>query len=431
MARIGIRSEDRNQYERRAPLTPEAVRQLVEQGGLELTVQSSPIRVFDIAEYEAAGAAVSDSLSDCPIIMGVKEVPPEVMKADTTYVCFSHTIKGQPENMPALKRLLELGCTLIDYEKITDGKGQRLVFFGRFAGLAGMVDGLWALGKRLRWEGIASPFEAIQPAHHYRNLDHLRVGIGRAAQAIGENGLPEPIAPFVCGFAGYGQVSQGAQEIYDLLPMEEVQPSELADLPADRGTCYKVVFKEEHLVRRIDDSQPFELKEYYRHPDRYESDFFQYVEFLTMLVNCIYWEVRYPKLIMAEQFQALYSSGQPRLRAIADITCDINGSLECTTHATDPGSPIYVYAPATGVTSAGEAGRGPVVLAVDALPCEIPVDASAFFSSALKPFVPQLANADFQQPLGSSGLPPELQRATIVYRGKLTEAFQYLESFVD
>nr|HPM25254.1 hypothetical protein [Phycisphaerae bacterium] len=135
---IGIRREDKSQWEARVPLVPADVRVLIQEHGLAVQVQSSPIRRFAEAEYRAAGATIVDDLRACPIILGVKEIPPRYFEPGKTYVFFSHTIKGQPANMPMLKRLLELGCTLIDYERIVDEHGRRLVFFGRFAGLAGM-----------------------------------------------------------------------------------------------------------------------------------------------------------------------------------------------------------------------------------------------------------------------------------------------------
>lgn len=136
-------------------------------------------------------------------------------------------------------------------------------------------------------------------------------------------------------------------------------------------------------------------------------------------------------LIAREQFQALYGADHPpRLRVIGDITCDINGSLACTVKATEPDSPIYVYDPFSGEARDGVRGRGPVVLAVDFLPCELPVDASNYFSESLCGFIPALAAADMAADLAKSGLPPELQRATIVYRGKLTETYEYLARFV-
>jgi saccharopine dehydrogenase (NAD+, L-lysine forming) len=431
MTRIGIRREDKSRWEARTPLVPADIQRLIKNHGLEFTVQSSPIRAFPEEEFRAVGAKTAEALADCPIIMGVKEIPSQLFEKGKTYVFFAHVIKGQPKNMPMLRRLMDLGCQLIDYEKITDDKGRRLVFFGHYAGLAGMIDTLWALGRRLEHEGIANPFTHIEPAHQYRNLEHVQEEIQAVADAIRSNGLPQAIRPFVCGFAGYGKVSQGAQEIFDLLPMVEIEPEDLPKLQPSRDQCYKVVFHEEHMVQRVDTSQPFELQEYYQHPERYRPTFFQHVPYLSVLVNCIYWEPKYPRLIDAEQFRALYcGSQQPRLRVVGDISCDIDGSVACTARATSPDNPIYVFEPDTGRAIDGVAGRGPVVLAVDFLPCELPVDASAEFSRALTPFMPALANADFTGTLAGSGLPPELAKATILLRGKLTESYAYLAEHV-
>ena len=172
---IGIRREDKSKWEARVPLVPSDIEQLVREHGLKFRVQESATRAFSEDQYRAAGAEVNDDLSQCSIIMGVKEIPTEKLEAGKTYVCFSHTIKGQSASMAVLKRLLELGCQLIDYERIIDDDGRRVVFFGRFAGLAGMIDTLWALGVTIgRVEGpeanghpsetVLDPREAVEDA---------------------------------------------------------------------------------------------------------------------------------------------------------------------------------------------------------------------------------------------------------------------------
>ncbi len=428
MNTIGIRAEDKSKWEARTPIVPDDVRRLVD-AGLPIHVQPSATRAFSDAAYREAGAVCGDDLSACEIIMGVKEIPIEKLDAGKVYLNFSHTIKGQSANMPVLRRHMELGNTLIDYERIVDEQDRRLVFFGRFAGLAGMIDTLWTLGKRLAWEGIENPFELVKPAHQYADLAQVRDMMRRLANTIASDGLPESICPFICAFTGYGQVSRGAQEIYDLLPMEELAPADVAAVKANRHKCYKVEFKEEHLVRRVDASVPFDLREYYDHPERYEADFFQHVEHLALLVNGIYWEPKYPRFITVEQFASLYpGNAHPKLRVVGDITCDIDGSLACTTHATSPDDPVYVYNPETRETTPGVEGTGPVVLAVDFLPCELPIDASLFFSRSLRDYVILLSQADFSKDLAQTGLPAVLQRATIVHRGRLTEPYEYLNN---
>ncbi len=168
--RVAVRRETKSPWERRTPVTPNLARKLVTQADLEILVQPSARRVFPDNEYVRAGAVMSEDLGDSAVVLGVKEIPPELFQPDTAYVFFSHVIKGQPYNMPMLQRMLDLRCTLIDYEKICDQSGQRLIFFGRFAGVAGMIDTLWALGRRLKTEGFTTPLADIEPAHSYDSL---------------------------------------------------------------------------------------------------------------------------------------------------------------------------------------------------------------------------------------------------------------------
>ncbi len=221
---VGIRREDKNVWERRVPLTPQHVGQLAEEIGGTFCVQPSDIRAFSDQDYAAVGAHVREDLSGCPVVLAVKEIPVPLLQPGTTYVFFAHVIKGQPSNMPMLQRMLDLKCTLIDYEKVTDDLGRRLIFFGRHAGLAGMIDTLWAYGQRMAWEGVQTPFGQIHQAYHYPDAAAAKLAVQRVGEQIAAGNLAESIAPFVCGFAGYGNVSRGAQEIYDQLPLEEVLP---------------------------------------------------------------------------------------------------------------------------------------------------------------------------------------------------------------
>ena len=429
--RIGIRREDKSPFETRVPVVPGDLAELVNKQGIPVSIQSSDTRVFSDETFRRAGAQVTPDLSDCDVILGIKEIPAHVFRPGKVYLFFSHTIKGQSYNMPMLQRMMELGCTLIDYERIVDREGRRLVFFGNFAGLAGMIDVLWTLGRRLHYDGVETPFCAVRQALHYDDLAQAENEITRVGQVIQAEGLPRAVDPLVCGFAGYGNVSQGAQQIYDLLGVREISPRDLLSLPSSARGCYKVVFYEKHLVERADPSQPFELQEYYDHPELYAPTFRQYLDHLTVLVNCIYWEARYPRLVCCTDMAELFGEDRrPRLRVIGDITCDIEGSIECTVRATDPGDPVYVYEPATGRPPSGVEGDGPVILANNILPCELPVDASRYFSNLLRDFIPAVANADFSGSLPDSGLPPELQRATVLYRGQLTPDYRYLTRHV-
>jgi len=429
-ARIGIRREDKSRWERRVPLIPEDVRWLRDQHDIDVWLQPSAIRVFPDDAYRAAGARIEEDLSSCHVILGVKEIPCETLEFGHTYGFFAHVIKGQPHNMPMLQALLKKRCQLIDYERVTDDRGRRLVSFGHHAGLAGMVDTLWALGRRLAWEGIPNPFTELRQTHEYGTLGQAKAAVSRVGKRIAQRGLPPSITPLICGFAGYGSVYRGANDIIQLLPVQEIHPEEVAGLAEDSETpdrVYKAVFREEHTVQPITPGDAFELLDYRIHPEKYRSRFDAYLPHLTLLVNCVQWEAKYPRLVTKRGLRELYGSlRQPRLRVIGDISCDIEGAIEATIECTDPGDPVYVYDPLDDRTSRGVEGCGPVILAVDILPSELPSEASAHFSGALKGYLPAIATADYAAPFEELDLPPEVQRAIVVHQGQLTPGYRYL-----
>jgi saccharopine dehydrogenase (NAD+, L-lysine-forming) len=433
-ARIGVRREDKSRWERRVPVTPEDATELKGKYGIEVYVQPSPIRVFSEEEFVQAGAVVQEDLSACPVVFAVKEMPLDFFEPGKAYVFFAHVIKGQPYNMPMLKRMLELGCTLIDYEKVADERGRRLIFFGRHAGLAGMIETLWALGRRLDWEGIPNPFSQLRHTYEYKDLAAAEEAVSKAGERIKVEGLPESVVPLICGVAGYGNVARGVWQILDLLPIKEIAPDEVAPLVESSdgaaNVVYKVVFKEEHTVEPISPGDRFELQDFYDHPEKYRGTFESYVPYLTMIVNCIYWEEKYPRLVTKEYLKQLYGAGQPRLRVIGDISCDIEGAIECTIRSTEADEPVFVYNPFTSEATDGYEGAGPVVMAVDILPSELPREASVDFSRVLREFIPAIASADFSVPFEQLELPPEIKRAVIVYQGELTPDYRYIEQFL-
>ncbi len=430
---LGIRREDKS-GERRVPLTPAHVKRVRDEYGINVVVQSSATRIFSDDQFVAVGGRMEEDLSGCDLVIGVKEMPAELFREGGAYLFFSHVIKGQSYNMAMLRRLLDLGCTLIDYEKVADDSGRRLIMFGRFAGLAGMIDSLWSLGRRLDWEGVSNPFSGIRQSLEYPDLDAAKKAVRDAGERIAREGLPKAVAPLVCGFAGYGNVSLGAQEIYDLLPVEEIEPEKLEerwDAGLDTRRVYKVVFKEEHLVEPVADGGRFELQDYYDHPEKYRSRFEGYLPYLGILVNCIFWDTPYPRLITKEYVHKAYAGeATPRLRVIGDISADIAGSVEVTTKTTPPSNPIYVYDVDSGEARDGCEGRGPVIVGVDILPTELPKEASEFFGDTLLPYMSALVGANYSSAFTSLDLPPELKRAVIAHQGELTPDYRYIEEFL-
>lgn len=434
-ARVGIRREDKSRWERRVPITPAKARELRERHGIEFYVQPSPVRVFREDEFEKAGVHVQEDLCPARVIFAVKEIPLQYFHPGKTYVFFAHVIKGQPHNMPMLRRMMEQGCNLIDYEKVTDERGRRLIFFGWHAGIVSMIESLWALGQRLTWEGIANPFTGIRHTYTYDSLAAARADVRAAGERIKAEGLPREIAPLIVGVAGYGNVGRGILELLTDLPTVEIEPGEVArvaeDPNASNRVVYRVLFKEEHTVAPNDPASHFDLQDYYLHPQKYHSTFEQYVSHLSVLMNSNYWDARYPRLLTKAHTRELFSGPkQPRLRVVGDASCDIEGSIECTLKATEPDDPVYVWDPKTGEVALGVAGRGPVILAVDILPSELPREASEYFSEILEPFIPAIAQADYSVPFEEVELPSEIARAMILYHGKLTPDYRYIAKYL-
>lgn len=433
--KIGIRKEDKSVWERRVPFVPSDITELREKG-IDMVVQSSPHRAFADAEFAAEGIPVQNGLKDCDMIIGIKEIPPALFEENKIYVFFAHVIKGQPHNMPMLRSMMEKKITLIDYEKVADDQNRRLIFFGRHAGLAGMINSLWALGQRYDLEGIATPFARMQQAHQYHDLEAAKAVIREIRADIEKNGIPPAIHPVIIGLAGYGNVSKGAQELLDLLPVEEIQPDRVAEIAENPNVSdrkiYKVIFREEHCASPKDRNAVFSLQDYYRHgKEKYENRFGQYANHLNLLINAVYWDSRYPRLLTKEMCKKLWAEGkQPRLRVIGDISCDVEGAIECTVKTCDPGKPVYVYHPDTGKISYGFEGKGPVIMAVDILPAELPREASVWFSSVLREFAPNLAEADFSSGFEELNLRPELKRAVILHHGEFTPEYEYIRRFL-
>ncbi len=426
MKTLGIRKERKNKWERRVPLNPKAVKKLIDLG-FEVVVQPSDIRIYQDDEYNEIGATVSDDLSDCDLIIGVKEVPIKEVVPSIPHIFFSHTIKGQFYNMPLLQTFLDTKTTLLDYERIINKKAQRLVFFGKYAGNAGMIEALRSLGNRL-WEeyNTKTPFLKIKPAYEYAQvqnaLDHLK----EIGEEIEKNGLPEEITPLNIFLTGYGHVSKGCQKILDVLPVVRVDPDFLDEAmkKSKDNKIYLAVFREKHMVKKGDGSD-FDLLDYYKNGHLYKSKMGNYLEHCSIYMNAIYWAPGYPVFLKNSELQKW-----KKLIIIGDITCDIKGSVEATVKATYPDNSTFIYNPENGKVTDGFKGKGIANCAVDNLPCEFSKEASDTFSKALMPFMEKMLLNDYSKPISESILPKEIKKACIAHHGKLQKDYKYLEDFL-
>ncbi len=426
---IGIRREDKNIWERRVPLIPDDILNLKKKYNIRTIIQPSNIRIFSDEEYQYSDAKVSEDLSSASTIFAVKEIPVEFLLENKTYVFFSHTIKGQSHNMMMLNKLMDLKCNLIDFERIVDEQDMRMIFFGRYAGLAGMLRTLRAYGKKIKAQGQSTPFEKIKRLSEYVSVEDAKEHVREIGNEINERGLPVEICPLIVGFTGYGNVSKGAQEIFDLLPYYEIHPAELADkydqIQSDCFNLYKVEFKEKHMVNPKDGQ--FELQDYYDHPGKYVPNFHTYLPYLTILMNCIFWSEDYPRLVTKNY---LKNRQDTTLSVIGDISCDINGAVEITYKTTNPDDDTFTYFPLQDQFKDGIYSEGITVMAVDNLPADFSREASIEFSSVLKEFVNEIVMVDFNVDFENLGLSYPIKKALILHRGVLTVEYRYMEQFL-
>lgn len=324
---VGILRETYDKWERRAPLCPEHVQDfLTRHPGSSVIVQPSPNRIFSSQDYEAAGAKIQDDLSGADLILGVKR-PKSIsgLPSDATYMFFSHVIKGQPENMPLLQDCLDKKVQLIDYECIVQTesnglpagrKAKRVIAFGEYAGLAGMVDTFPALGRRLLMQGWSTPFLTCPPAIHHYDLEEVKKSVSLLGQRLASDGLPDTLEPLVFTVTGKGgNVYNGVRQLLDMLPHEEVSVDDLPEVHRLQGPHNKVfcVAPEKHEIYHRRDGTPFDRTDYMENPHLYKSVFADKIAPYThVFMNCGYWDHRYPRLLTKDDMQLQFETGKNR-----------------------------------------------------------------------------------------------------------------------
>ncbi|KAH9652952.1 alpha-aminoadipic semialdehyde synthase [Citrus sinensis] len=365
---VGILAETSNKWERRAPLTPSHCSRLLlagrqKSGVARILVQPSTKRVFNDAQYEEAGCEITSDLSESDKLRGVIVlflVQLEMILPDRAYAFFSHTHKAQPENMALLDKILAQRVSLFDYELVEGNQGKRrLIAFGKFAGRAAIIDLLKGLGQRYLNLGYSTPFLTLGAAYMYPSLAAAKAAIISVGEEIATEGLPSGICPLVFVFTGSGHASIAAQEIFKLLPHTFVDPSRLPELfekagDSSQSTCssstkrvfqvYGCVVTSENMVEPKDSSRAFDKNDYYEHPEQYNPIFHEKIApYASAIINCIYWEKQFPRLLSTQQLRDLAQKGCP-LVGISDLTCDMEGSIEILNQTTTIDSPFFSLA---------------------------------------------------------------------------------------
>jgi saccharopine dehydrogenase (NAD+, L-lysine-forming) len=399
-ARIGIVKESKNPPDKRVPITPVQV-DIIEElfPNVKVVVQDSKKRCFKDDEYEYLQIPLSKDVSDCDILLGVKEVMPDKLLANKTYMFFSHVGKKQPYNRNLLKTILNKNITLIDYEYLTRPNGSRIVAFGYWAGVVGAYNAL-------RARGDSTNSFSLKPAYKCHDLDEMYAGLRKIA-----------LKPLKILITGGGRVASGALETLGALKIRTVTYKEYLNHNFDEPVVCQI--EPMHYVKRKD-GVPFEIQHFFANPEMYESAFKPYQKVTDIYISCHFWDPKSPKFIEKDDFK----DPDFKISVIADVSCDINGPIASTIRASNIEEPYYDYNPQTGMEEPAFSKESNItVMAVDNLPGELPRNASRDFGRDLiKHVFPALfANDD-------DGI---IERATIAKGGKLTPKFAYLQDYVD
>jgi len=431
---VGLLAEKKNKWERRAPLTPQAVEWLIERG-ISVEVLASPLRFYKDTHYRKAGARVLKSFKNATLLIGIKEPDPKDLILKKVYCFFSHTTKGQQHNRALLRSALKNHVTLVDYEHIRSKRGERLVYFGRFAGICGMIDSLHYLGKRWEVLGFKTPLLQVKRSLDYLTFDKARKHLVQVVRALQRKGFPSPVSPFIVAITGHGNVAKGAQEVLDLFRPIEIHPNDIFKFVKQqkqrKKKIYKIVFTREEKLRSKN-REGFYFEEYLEHPEKFESNLDRYLPYLDLLIHASYWSSRYPRLVTEAMISRLYRQKKPHIQLtfIGDLSCDVRGAVELTQKSTTPDNPVFTYNPKTKKIQDGFKGKGVTILAVDNLPCEMPKDSSDEFSSMIRDYVYQIASHGATDITNHHALPIEIRNAVICQGGRLTKSFSYLRKYL-
>ena len=397
--KIGIIREGKIPVDRRTPFTPEVLHEIQKRAGesLSICVETSSYRCYSDEEYEEQGIEVVSDPSKADILFGVKEVPIAQLIPEKTYFFFSHTIKKQPRNKAMLQSILAKSIRLIDYELLKNPAEERVVAFGRWAGVVGAYNAFWTYGMK-------TGLYEIRRALNCRDLEDLKIELKKVM-------LPK----IKIVVTGRGRVGKGVLEILKILGIREVEPQDFLRNDFDQPvfTCLST---SDYLRRTSDKS--YEQAHFYAHPEAYESQFMPFAEAAEILIAAAYWDPKAPRLFELEAIQSINFS----ISVIADITCDIDGSVPTTHRASSLLDPVYDVDRNTMAELPPFANQHSIsVMAIDNLPCELPRESSAEFASQLREWVvPELGKEN-------SNL---LEKATITRDGDLTLDFTYLSDYV-
>ena len=396
--KFGIIKERKNPPDRRVVFSPNEIKTIQEQFPVvSFKVEPSDIRIFSDAEYQNLGIEVTDDLSDCEVLFGVKEVPVEALIPNKKYFFFSHTIKKQPYNQKLLQAVLEKNIELYDHETIVDAANKRLIGFGRYAGIVGAYNAIRAFG--IKFELFKMP-----KASALKGRDALVQQVKR-----------QIIPPIKIVVTGTGKVGSGVKEMLLAMKIKEVSVENFLTKKFTQPVFTQIDVLEYN--KRMD-GQKFDTKDFYKNPSEYESDFERFTKVADIYISGHFHANAAPQILSQKMLQA----SDCTIKIVADVSCDVNGPIACTLRASTIEEPLYGYLPSENKEVDVFHPAAIVVMAVDNLPCELPKDASEGFGEMFTQHViPAFFNND------ADGI---LARAKMTENGVLTERFNYLHDYV-
>ena len=401
LTNIGIIRESRND-ENRTPLVPEHIKKYKESNpNINFIIQPSNSRCFSDEEYELCGAKINENLNECSIIFGVKEIDPNILINNRTYLFFSHTFKinKQQKNIEKHKKdlllsILNKKITLIDYENIRGKNGTRCLGFGRFAGIVGCYNTLNLLLKVLGKQSLAS-------AYKINNYERLVLNL---------KNLYFPKTKILV--TGDGRVAKGVIELLNQTNIKAVSKKDFLEKKFDQPIFCNLETKD-YVTNNS--STNFSLEHFINNPQDYSSSALQYLKETNILISAHYWDPSSPKIFENEDLKDLQN-----LKIVGDITCDINGSVPTTIRSTTIEEPNYWIERYT-LKEIDENNDGIAVMAVDNLPSELPRDSSTEFSEGIiKEVLPFLLKEDDGRILNG----------TITTDGSFLEKYNYLNDYI-
>lgn len=393
---IGLIREGKVPADNRVALTPAQCKWIrLNMPDVKVKVHTSPHRCFSDREYASAGVEVVESLDDCDIILGIKEIPVEMIAPGKTHLFFSHTRKEQAYNRPMFRAVIERNATLIDYECLEHSDGTRIIGFGFFAGIVGAHNGIMAYGARTG----AFHLGRVYKQRSFRELMHTYFGLKLPNVKI--------------AVTGSGRVAHGVLEIMNLMGVREVESGEYREREFDYPVY--VQLKGPELYARKDNGT-YHRSDFHANPTDYRCLFEDYLMGTDILMNGVYWDRDIPRLFEKE---AIGEKGF-RIRTISDITDDAGGSVPINLGDQTIEDPVYGVDRLTYEKTVPYLEGSIDVIAVSNLPNELPRDASRYFGEQLLKFVlPGLLK----------GGDTAVERATMVKDGELTKRYEYLRSY--